>query len=64
MPADPNEQAQYSFLPWLRRGIIGQADASSISAKDPVSISLRLNMLEGEAHSPTAERGDLRTRQY
>ncbi len=33
---DPN----YSFLPWMRRGIASFADAGSLSAADPVNVSV------------------------
>lgn len=52
MPA-ANDQARYSFLPWLRRGIIGQAAASGISVKDLVSVTLTLN-ITGEGEAPQA----------
>lgn len=44
------DQAQYSFLPWLRRGVIAQAVAAGVTAKDPVTVSLVINATgEGEA---------------
>jgi hypothetical protein len=46
----PETTAGYSFLPWLRRGIINQADASSLAAKDPMVVNLSLHAVgEGEA---------------
>jgi hypothetical protein len=40
--SDPNAPAHYSFLPWLRRGIIGLADAASLSQRKRLTVSLEL----------------------
>jgi hypothetical protein len=53
MPVDPNAPANYSFLPWLRRGIINLADTTSVSEKAPLSVSLTLQAI-GEGETPAA----------
>ena len=49
MPA--NDQPNYSFLAWMRRGIAGLADANSLSAKDAVTIPLFTDAI-GEGKPP------------
>ncbi|QHT69141.1 hypothetical protein GXP67_22100 [Rhodocytophaga rosea] len=51
MPLDPNAPANYSFLPWLRRGIINLADTTSIAEKAPLSVSLNLQAI-GDGETP------------
>lgn len=52
--ANPNpstQDASYSFLPWLRRGVINLADPESL--KDPASISVSLSLkAEGAGEAP------------
>jgi hypothetical protein len=47
---EANAQANYSFLPWLRRGVISLADAGSILPKEFVSVPVTLHATgQGEA---------------
>jgi hypothetical protein len=49
-------EAGYAFLPWLRRGIINQADASNLSDNDPLTINLSLNAIgTGETPAPVSQ---------
>jgi hypothetical protein len=52
MPTDSGT-AGYCFLPWMRRGVINQADATSISPADSLTINLSLQAI-GNGQAPVA----------
>jgi hypothetical protein len=51
MPSPTNDIAGYCFLPWMRRGIINQADATSFSDTGALVINISLQAI-GNADTP------------
>ena len=49
--------AQYTFLPWLRRGIVGLASAERVEPTARLAVALQLQVTgEGEAHTSPSPR--------